>query len=515
MANPCIEYDCAPAGFGLPWLKWLVPLLLGLLLLLPSACNPALLAPAAVAIPDDILAEVPEEVAPPTVDASTCSVDENGMITFSGTGQAGSEISIRADGSQLGQRASVGGDGTWSVEIPFVKAGTYSMEAVQLDGGTVLSSNSACDVTVNSVGGVPVEVEACEPTVSVSANSITTGDSVTFSGTALAGREVWVVENSTGVVLGKAPVDSSGNWSVDTTSLTEGNQSVELWCMDGTTRTAVVSSSDTIAVGGVVAEAPKVHQRPVIASLTGATAAGIAADMVGTAEPNSEVIIYVNGEEVARTDADAGGNWTLNVASLPCGENNIFARSEFDDADVVKQSNTVRATVEEGCDIDLTAALADGSSSSVGITGGFAPGDSVTVSTGGNDLGSADVSDDGTYDFQATCSLPPGEYEFNVTSADGSQTETLTVTIENAAPAYVPPAGGPNVKIVCEGTPAMGEIQGNIYVVAQCEYLSLIAQRMGTSTALLIEYNPQLSNPSALYAGQLLNIPASADCLNP
>lgn len=52
-----------------------------------------------------------------------------------------------------------------------------------------------------------------------------------------------------------------------------------------------------------------------------------------------------------------------------------------------------------------------------------------------------------------------------------------------------------------------GENRGSIYVVANCEYFSLIAIRLGFSVKEMKNANPQISNYDVISAGDLLNIP--------
>jgi LysM repeat protein len=52
---------------------------------------------------------------------------------------------------------------------------------------------------------------------------------------------------------------------------------------------------------------------------------------------------------------------------------------------------------------------------------------------------------------------------------------------------------------------------GDTYTVQRGDYLSKIAQECGTTLAELIALNPQISNPSRIYAGQVIRLTGDAD----
>lgn len=65
-----------------------------------------------------------------------------------------------------------------------------------------------------------------------------------------------------------------------------------------------------------------------------------------------------------------------------------------------------------------------------------------------------------------------------------------------SAPVYYPPSG-------------------NTYVVQQGDTLGKIAARSGVSWRDILAVNPQIQNPSLIYAGQVINLPAGASAPSP
>jgi LysM repeat protein len=55
--------------------------------------------------------------------------------------------------------------------------------------------------------------------------------------------------------------------------------------------------------------------------------------------------------------------------------------------------------------------------------------------------------------------------------------------------------------------PAEAQGTGVYHIVQRGEYLSLIAQRYGTTTQAILAANPQITNPNLIYAGQTIFVP--------
>lgn len=56
---------------------------------------------------------------------------------------------------------------------------------------------------------------------------------------------------------------------------------------------------------------------------------------------------------------------------------------------------------------------------------------------------------------------------------------------------------------------------GSTYTVVKGDYLSLIAQRFGTTVAELLRLNPEIKNSSILYVGQVIKLPTGTSSSGP
>jgi len=57
-------------------------------------------------------------------------------------------------------------------------------------------------------------------------------------------------------------------------------------------------------------------------------------------------------------------------------------------------------------------------------------------------------------------------------------------------------------------------VTGGTYVVQRGDYLSRIAQKFGTTVSALLRVNPEIVNPSRIYVGQVIRLPAGVTASN-
>jgi LysM repeat protein len=80
------------------------------------------------------------------------------------------------------------------------------------------------------------------------------------------------------------------------------------------------------------------------------------------------------------------------------------------------------------------------------------------------------------------------DYILALSSTDGAKSFDMNVTIPSLV---IPNTGGP------------------VYTVQRGDYLSLIARRFGTTVSAILELNPQITNPSLIYPGERIVLPAN------
>ncbi|ATB36096.1 hypothetical protein CYFUS_001510 [Cystobacter fuscus] len=142
----------------------------------------------------------------------------------------------------------------------------------------------------------------------------------TYSGTALPGTTVTVYEN--GIALCTATTTASGTWSCVSTTLSDGGHTVTAVATNDQ-GTSDPSASVTFTVD---------TQKPVPPTITAPTANAVLTTQrptfEGTAEPNSTVIVSVDGQVVGRATADSTGKWWLVSPLLADGPHIVSATSQ-------------------------------------------------------------------------------------------------------------------------------------------------------------------------------------------
>ncbi len=151
-----------------------------------------------------------------------------------------------------------------------------------------------------------------------------------------------------------------------------------------------------------------------------------------------------------------------------------------------------------------------------GFFGRAHPNTILEIVQGQTVLGTIRVQADGTW--RCKCKLPPGNHTLIVRELHRPHVASVPkmLTVANLAPPMILPrvkATRPTGPVKCPDTLPSGDIRGNLYVVGRCETLAFIARHLGTDLSSLMSYNPQIPDANRIYAGQKLNIPATAACL--
>jgi hypothetical protein len=268
-------------------------------------------------------------LAPPTVDVPSSGLrTSDGQLELSGTGLAGYEVQIVSDGQVLGV-TEVGTDGTWSLNVTFVKPGEQGLTVRTLSRGYVVGESAPVPVSVSGVAvteqaSAPPILEGAPPTLNLPASgALKAGDSV-LTGTGEPGSDVQILVD--GEVADVAEVDDDGTWSLDLSVLMPGDHELIVQALD--------------ASGEVVAEA-----EPVEVSLTGEAAA----------------------EAAAETAAEGGGEEAAAPATSVTGPPEIVF--PIDGADVIVGRLTLIGPGQPGTEVEILDGSAALGTAQVGADG--------------------------------------------------------------------------------------------------------------------------------------------------
>ncbi|MHA7844958.1 Ig-like domain-containing protein [Serratia sp. D1N4] len=241
---------------------------------------------------------------------------------ISGKGEANCLITIY-NGNALVGTTYADQSGMWSfTPISPLIDGRYEFRAVGIDfsGNTGLSS-AKFNFTIDTLPpDQPQIVEIVDNVGAVTgpvlSGAATDDNTPTLNGRAEAGSKVALYDN--GNKIGEVQADASGNWSFTPIApLDPGSHSFTVTATDITGNVSKVSQPWNINIVLGMPDAPVVDSvyddyGDIVHSLeSGDVTDDATPSIAGTAVPSSTVIIYDNGQEIARVAADASGNWNF------------------------------------------------------------------------------------------------------------------------------------------------------------------------------------------------------------
>ncbi|EEE5063786.1 BapA prefix-like domain-containing protein [Salmonella enterica subsp. houtenae] len=220
--------------------------------------------------------------------------------TLNGTAEANSAVSIFDNGVLVATvNANASGDWSWTPTVALAQGShAYSVSAADA-AGNVSAASQPTTILVDTIapGNLAINI---------------TGSRVT--GTAEAGSTV-TITSDTGVVLGTATADGTGNFTATLTPAQTNGQPLLAFAQDKAGNTGIAA--------GFTAPDTRVPEAPIITNVvddvgiyTGAIANGQVTNdaqptLNGTAQAGATVNIYNNGSLLGTTTANANGNWSF------------------------------------------------------------------------------------------------------------------------------------------------------------------------------------------------------------
>ncbi|HGM7217783.1 TPA: Ig-like domain-containing protein [Pseudomonas aeruginosa] len=308
-----------------------------------------------------------------TVDAvapATPVIDPSNGVELSGTAEPGVRVILTdGNGNPIGQTLA-DGSGNW----------TFT-PGTPLANGTVVNA-VAQDPAGNTSGPASTTVDTVAPATPV----INASNGSVITGTAEVGAKV-ILTDGNGNPIGETTADGSGNWT-----FTPGTP-----LANGTVINAVAEDAAGNASGPASTTVDSVAPSAPLLSISADGAL-----LTGTAEPNSQVRIVVNGDTAnpITVTVDGAGNFSLPFApSLITGE--LIAGVAVDAAGNVSGPATINApdlapptiSVPEAADTWINAAeIGDGIQVDVTVRPTMQVGQVVTVKFAGQNGYEAEVS---------------------------------------------------------------------------------------------------------------------------
>ncbi|WP_079977451.1 Ig-like domain-containing protein [Salmonella enterica] len=252
-----------------------------------------------------------------------------------------------------------------------------------------------------------------------------------------------VIIKINGIAVGQAVADSLGNFTFTAPeTLTDGtyNLEAEAKTADGSGSAKLVITIDSVTDKPTFELSPESS----VSGHKGLTPT-LTPSIVGTAEENAKVDIYVDNKLVASVDVDKDGNWSYEFKNneLSEGENSIKVvavdkagnKNETTDSIITDTIPPEKPTIELDDSSDSGIKNDNITNSTLPTFIGVAePGSTVSIYLGLKHLGEVIVAKDGTWSYTLTTPLKDGEYNITATATDiaghTSATANLPFTID-------------------------------------------------------------------------------------
>lgn len=407
------------------------------------------------------------DAASDTGDLDDDNITASRELTFTGTAEAGAMVQLMRDGRFIGDEVTAGEDGSWTITVDNVRDGEATWQAIVTDiAGNVQDTGDTVVVTVSTKAPFApgdMELDAASDSGEFDDDGVTNVTTPTINGTGEIGDTVTLYDTDGVTVLGTTTVDSDGNWSITTTTLSEGRHEITAI---GTNAVGADSRSSRPLIVEIDLTADQVTAptlRPGKTNDTGRSdtdgitsnprplfeGSGAERDSMITLRDQDGTVIGTafaksNGDWLIEPEFDLNGTYTMTAEQTDAAGNTSAASDGFDiviDTDV--------PTPASAPDLDSTSDTGDSdtdditASRTLVFTGTAEAGAEVQLLRDGRRMGDTIIADETDGSWTVTINnVRDGEAEWTVqqTDAAGNVQEVgdgLTVTVLTKAPAKV------------------------------------------------------------------------------
>ncbi|WP_322993932.1 Ig-like domain-containing protein [Limnohabitans sp.] len=395
--------------------------------------------------------------------SNTDNITSNNTPTVSGAGaEPGSTVTLYdTNGTTVLGTATADSSGNWSVTTSTLTDGTHTLTAKVTDtAGNVGAASSSLMVTIDSTApgasGTPVLASGSDSGAS-NADNITSDTTPTFTGTAEANSTVTLYDTDGSTVLGTATADGSGNWSITSSTLSEGAYTLTTKVTDTAGNTSVASAGLAITVDTTAPTAITLSANSVMDVATGtntavATLSSTDTQLVsytleagnGTNDAGNASFVIAGGVLQSRSQLTAG-TYNIRVGATDAAGN--ISYQTF----VITVNTNTAPTITSGSAANVAENAATSTVVYTAIATDVDAGQTLSYSLSGTDAGSFDINaSTGVVTLKASANYESkASYSFNVVATDngtGTLTDTkavtVTVTNVNEAPTITSGASG-------------------------------------------------------------------------
>jgi glycosyl hydrolase family 16/Big-like domain-containing protein len=268
-----------------------------------------------------------DTVAPTAPTLGSNSIVNTNQVKLSGTAEANSKVTVY-DGTTAVGTATTSSTGAWSITTSALSNGTHTLTAKATDVAGNVSNTST---SIKPVIGSPTSPSPATPKIAsftndsgVVGDKITNDNTLTLKGTAAANATVKLFDGTTQV--GSVKADGSGNWTLTTSALKDGDHSLTATGTDSS-GTSAASAAFAIKIDTHAPNAPSMG----LYTQGGTAVSGTTTldDLIvkGTAEANSKVAIFDGSKQIGTATAGSNGSWSYDTGHLDNGSHSFTAKA--------------------------------------------------------------------------------------------------------------------------------------------------------------------------------------------
>lgn len=380
------------------------------------------------------------------------SKSDDDTLELTGSSDPNEIIRIYQNGTLIGETAA-DQNGQWNYTTTQLNEGSHSFTVTSVDTtGQESLPSTAHVVNVDQTAAIATDLQIAGVSGLLQSGSSTNNGRITLSGIAEESARVDIFDN--GQLIGNVQADQNGMWQVDI-DLGDGQHEVSTVVVDEAGNTSPESTAISLNVDSNSSVSntqntnsnttpPEVILPPGIVVQNGGFSNDNTPLINGTATPNSDVTLSVNGVTYGPFPSDGQGNWELQITTpLPEGEAIFRARAVNDfgesfsaySLNIDTQASPPPLIDNAVDDIGLYQGNLDSESvtddSDITLQGTGTPGEFVTVFNDGVFLGASSVLPDGSWEFATTNPLNEGVHNFTAFTVDAAgNTSTESINFE-------------------------------------------------------------------------------------
>ncbi|MDG9783965.1 Ig-like domain-containing protein [Metapseudomonas otitidis] len=379
-------------------------------------------------------------------------VTDDAQPQLNGKAPAHSTVTVKANGQIIGT-TTADANGTWLLTPATPLADgpqTLTAQSTNTAGNTSAPSTDYVIVIDTIAPDTPSLQEVLDDVGPLQGpiphQGITDDNRPTLTGNGQPGDRILIKDN--GQVIGEVIVDSNGSWQyVPPKALTDGQHDFVLQAVDAAGNLSIESKPHTILVDTRAPDRPAIERVfDDQGSITGPIAQGGTTDdarplISGTAEPLSTLVVYDAGREIARTQTDANGRWSVEpTLPLADGEHRLSAiaidqagNASLPSADHVFSVDTLapaRPVITQVFDDqgDVTGPLNPGDTTDDSrplISGTAEANTTLVVFDNGVEIGRTLVDTNGQWTFEPSLPMPLGSHNLSAQSINAAGNTSL------------------------------------------------------------------------------------------